>query len=93
MSLGDARMDGFYKRVENCVNALDGLVDGMTLIARGLRSCGIHENLIGKIRTIGRKDRTVISDNCGVDGWPWTTLRVAPDRKNDRLLRRRKPVV
>jgi len=50
--------------------ALAGLLfDGMTLMAGGFGLCGIPENLIQGIREAGVKDLTVISNNCGVDGW------------------------
>jgi 3-oxoacid CoA-transferase subunit A len=50
--------------------ALDGLLfDGMTIMAGGFGLCGIPENLIAAIRDAGVKDLTVISNNCGVDGF------------------------
>jgi 3-oxoacid CoA-transferase subunit A len=50
--------------------ALEGLLfDGMTIMAGGFGLCGIPENLIGAIRDSGVKDLTVISNNCGVDGF------------------------
>jgi 3-oxoacid CoA-transferase subunit A len=50
--------------------ALDGLLfDGMTIMAGGFGLCGIPENLIAAIRDNGVKDLTVISNNCGVDGF------------------------
>ena len=50
--------------------ALDGLLfDGMTIMAGGFGLCGIPENLIAAIRDSGVKDLTVISNNCGVDGF------------------------
>jgi len=50
--------------------ALDGLLfDGMTIMAGGFGLCGIPENLIAAIRESGVKDLTVISNNCGVDGF------------------------
>jgi len=51
-------------------SALDGLLfDGMTLMAGGFGLCGIPENLIAAIRDAGVKNLTVISNNCGVDGF------------------------
>jgi len=51
-------------------SALDGLLfDGMTLMAGGFGLCGIPENLIAAIRQAGVKNLTVISNNCGVDGF------------------------
>src|SRR5918993_3145803 len=50
--------------------ALDGtLRDGMTIIAGGFGLCGIPENLIDAIVASGVKGLTVVSNNCGVDGW------------------------
>ena len=50
--------------------ALEGvLFDGMTIMAGGFGLCGIPENLIAAIRDAGVKDLTVISNNCGVDGF------------------------
>jgi 3-oxoacid CoA-transferase subunit A len=50
--------------------ALEGvLFDGMTIMAGGFGLCGIPENLIAAIRRAGVKDLTVISNNCGVDGF------------------------
>lgn len=50
--------------------ALDGLLfDGMTIMAGGFGLCGIPENLIAAVHDNGVKDITVISNNCGVDGF------------------------
>ncbi|PHY14039.1 succinyl-CoA--3-ketoacid-CoA transferase [Caulobacter sp. B11] len=50
--------------------ALAGLLfDGMTIMAGGFGLCGIPENLIAAIRETGVKDLTVVSNNCGVDGF------------------------
>jgi 3-oxoacid CoA-transferase subunit A len=45
------------------------LFDGMTIMAGGFGLCGIPENLITAIRDSGIKNLTVISNNCGVDGF------------------------
>jgi 3-oxoacid CoA-transferase subunit A len=51
-------------------SALDGvLFDGMTIMAGGFGLCGIPENAIAAILENGVKDLTVISNNCGVDGF------------------------
>ena len=51
-------------------NALAGvLFDGMTIMAGGFGLCGIPETLIAAIKKSGVKDLTVISNNCGVDGF------------------------
>jgi 3-oxoacid CoA-transferase subunit A len=50
--------------------AIEGvLFDGMTIMAGGFGLCGIPENLIAAIRDTGVKNLTVISNNCGVDGF------------------------
>lgn len=51
-------------------SALDGLLfDDMTILAGGFGLCGIPEHLIEAIRDSGIKGLTVISNNCGVDGF------------------------
>ena len=58
------------KVFSDAVSALDGLVhDGMTVMAGGFGLCGIPENLIDALVATGVKDLTVISNNCGVDGF------------------------
>ena len=54
----------------DATSALAGLLhDGMTIMAGGFGLCGIPENLIEAIKITGVKNLTVISNNCGVDGW------------------------
>lgn len=54
----------------DAASALSGLLfDGMTIMAGGFGLCGIPENLIAAIRETGVKDLTVVSNNCGVDGF------------------------
>lgn len=62
-------MAGFDKRVSSYEEALAGLKDGMTVIAGGFGLCGIPENLIAEIKRKGIRDLTVVSNNCGVDGF------------------------
>lgn len=51
-------------------SALDGLLhDGMVIMAGGFGLCGIPEHCIAAIHDAGVKDLTVISNNCGVDGF------------------------
>ena len=58
------------KTRKDAVEALGGaLFDGMTIMAGGFGLCGIPENLIAAIRESGVKDLTVVSNNCGVDGF------------------------
>ena len=54
----------------NADAALEGLLfDGMTLMAGGFGLCGIPENSIAAINRAGTTGLTVISNNCGVDGF------------------------
>ncbi|MAI36546.1 MAG: CoA transferase subunit A [Alteromonas sp.] len=62
-------MAGFNKVVNTYEEALSGLSDSMTVIAGGFGLCGIPEGLIAHIKTMGVKDLTVVSNNCGVDGF------------------------
>ena len=62
-------MAGFDKRVNSYAEALEGLEDGMTVLAGGFGLCGIPENLIAEIKRKGTRDLTVVSNNCGVDGF------------------------
>jgi 3-oxoacid CoA-transferase subunit A len=58
------------KTRKDAVEALSGaLFDGMTIMAGGFGLCGIPENLIAAIRDSGVKDLTVVSNNCGIDGF------------------------
>ncbi len=50
--------------------ALEGvLFDGMTIMSGGFGLVGNPENLIPAIKASGVKDLTVISNNCGADGF------------------------
>ncbi|KQQ57269.1 succinyl-CoA--3-ketoacid-CoA transferase [Pseudomonas sp. Leaf127] len=62
-------MAGLDKRVATYEQALAGLTDGMTVLCGGFGLCGIPENLIAQIRRMGIRDLTVVSNNCGVDGF------------------------
>jgi 3-oxoacid CoA-transferase subunit A len=58
------------KLLQRAADALDGyLFDGMSIMSGGFGVCGIPENLIAAIREHGVKDLTVISNNCGIDGF------------------------
>lgn len=60
-------MDKIYSDADK---ALDGLLfDGMTMMAGGFGLCGIPENLISAVHSSGVRDITVVSNNCGVDGF------------------------
>jgi 3-oxoacid CoA-transferase subunit A len=62
-------MAGFDKVVNTYEEAMAGLEDGMTVIAGGFGICGIPENLIKQIKKMGTKDLTIVSNNCGIDGF------------------------
>ena len=54
----------------DAAGALEGLLfDGMIIMSGGFGLCGIPENLIGAIRAAGTRRLTVISNNCGIDGF------------------------
>jgi len=60
---------GFDKVVASYKEAMEGLENGMTVLAGGFGLCGIPENLIAEIKHKGTKGLTVVSNNCGVDGF------------------------
>ncbi|MDO6717843.1 CoA transferase subunit A [Psychrosphaera sp. 1_MG-2023] len=62
-------MAGFDKVVTSYEQAMAGLEDNMTVIAGGFGLCGIPEGLIAEIKKKGTTGLTVVSNNCGVDGF------------------------
>ncbi|AEF54058.1 CoA transferase subunit A [Marinomonas posidonica] len=62
-------MAGFDKVVASYEEAMAGLKDNMTVLAGGFGLCGIPENLIAEIKRKGSKGLTLVSNNCGVDGF------------------------
>ena len=62
-------MAGFNKVVDSYEAAMAGLQDNMTVIAGGFGLCGIPEGLIAQIKKMNTKGLTVVSNNCGVDGF------------------------
>ena len=56
-----------YKVVNSAAEAVEGMKDGMTIMAGGFGLCGIPENSIAAMVKSGVKDLTIISNNCGVD--------------------------
>ncbi len=62
-------MQGFNKVVLSYDEALDGLTNNMTIMVGGFGLCGIPEGLIGKIKCMGVRELTCISNNAGVDGF------------------------
>jgi 3-oxoacid CoA-transferase subunit A len=63
--------------------ALEGVVfDGMTMMSGGFGLSGNPENLITALKENGVRDLTVISNNCGADGFGlWTLLNSGQIRK------------
>lgn len=63
--------------------ALAGITrDGMTVMSGGFGLSGNPENLIAALRATGVRDLTVISNNCGADGFGlWTLLADGQIRK------------
>jgi 3-oxoacid CoA-transferase subunit A len=55
------------KKVDGPQIALEGIVDGMTLMLGGFGLCGIPENSIAHLVSLGVKNLTCISNNAGVD--------------------------
>ena len=55
------------KKVNNIKEALKGVQDGMTFMLGGFGLCGIPENAISELVSLGIKDITCISNNAGVD--------------------------
>lgn len=49
--------------------ALEGIEDGATILAGGFGLVGIPQALIQGLCERGVRDLTVVSNNCGVDGW------------------------
>jgi len=62
-------MAGFDKVVSSYQEAMAGLENNMTVIAGGIGLCGIPEGLIAEIKNKGTKSLTVVSNNCGIDGF------------------------
>ncbi len=62
-------MPGFDKVVTSYEEAMQGLENDMTIIAGGFGLCGIPEGCIAQIKKMNAKGLTVVSNNCGVDGF------------------------
>jgi len=60
---------GFNKVVSTYADALEGIKDGMIIMAGGFGLCGIPEGLIRHVYELGIKNLTCISNNAGVDGF------------------------
>ena len=71
------------KVYEDARSALDGLLfDGMTVMSGGFGLSGNPETLIEQLHQSGVKDLTVVSNNCGADGFGlWILLNARQIRK------------
>ena len=71
------------KIYSDAASAVDGLLfDGMTIMSGGFGLSGNPEHLIPALRASGVRDLTVISNNCGADGFGlWTLLDNGQIRK------------
>ncbi len=71
------------KVYEDAASALAGVVfDGMTLMSGGFGLSGNAENLVTALKENGVKNLTVISNNCGADGFGlWVLLNNGQIRK------------
>jgi 3-oxoacid CoA-transferase subunit A len=67
----------------DAASALEGvLFDGMTVMSGGFGLSGNPENLIPALKEAGVKDLTVVSNNCGADGFGlWMLLNNGQIRK------------
>jgi 3-oxoacid CoA-transferase subunit A len=65
------------------LDALESILfDGMTIMCGGFGLCGNPENLISALYGSGVKNLTIISNNCGADGFGlWTLLNSGQIRK------------
>lgn len=62
-------MPGFNKVVGSYEQAMDGLKDNMTIIAGGFGICGVQQGLIERIKQMGVKGLTIVSNNCGLEDY------------------------
>ena len=61
----------------------------MTLLAGGFGLCGIPENLIAEVKRRQVQGLTVVSNNCGVDGFGLGLLLETRGAEGGGVLRRR----
>ena len=63
------------KVYQNAHEAMQGILrDGLTILSGGFGICGIAENITEEIKNSKVKDLTVVSNNCGIDGYGLGTL-------------------
>lgn len=58
------------KVFQNAHDAMQGILfDGMTILSGGFGICGIAENITEEIKASKVQGLTVVSNNCGIDGF------------------------
>jgi 3-oxoacid CoA-transferase subunit A len=57
------------KVIASADQAVSDVFDGAMLVVGGFGLCGIPENLIAATVRAGKRNLTVVSNNCGVDDW------------------------
>lgn len=63
------------KVFQNAHDAMQGILfDGMTILSGGFGICGIAENITEEIKASKVSGLTVVSNNCGIDGFGLGTL-------------------
>jgi 3-oxoacid CoA-transferase subunit A len=69
MGTNGTKCKGLNKVIHTYEEALAGLSDNMTVMVGGFGLCGLPEGLIARMRDMGVKGLTCISNNAGVDGF------------------------
>lgn len=69
MGTNGTKRKGLNKVIHTYEEALAGLSDNMTVMVGGFGLCGLPEGLIARMRDMGVKGLTCISNNAGVDGF------------------------
>jgi 3-oxoacid CoA-transferase subunit A len=57
------------KRAGSAQTAVQDIPDGASIAVGGFGSCGIPSTLIDALIGSGSTDLTIVSNNCGIDGW------------------------
>ena len=74
------------KIYESPAAALDGVLeDGMTIMSGGFGLSGNPESLIPVVRDAGVRGLTVISNNCGADGFGLWMLQIGRASCRERV--------
>lgn len=59
----------FDKLAGPALEAVRDIPDGASIAVGGFGSCGIPSSLIDALIEAGSSDLTIVSNNCGIDGW------------------------